>query len=110
MASECLICACVEGDGAAYRDIRFFHAHLLVSPLFLLLYPPPVPSECSGRELFASDASLFVDDDAAVDAYERDDTAEGEGAGMSEAPKASEGHLAGIEEVRLLLLISVRGI
>ena len=64
-------------------------------PSMCLLFCVP---GCSGRELFASDASLFVDDDAAVDAYERDDAMEGDGAGTSEAPQASEGHLAGIEE------------
>lgn len=34
------------------------------------------PLQCSGRELFLSDASLFVDDDEAYDQYQREPEAD----------------------------------
>ncbi|CAI7927845.1 unnamed protein product [Closterium sp. NIES-54] len=66
---------------------------LIYPPLSLLCLStpsslPPLPF-CSGRELFLSDASLFIDDDAACDAYERVEEEEGAAAPPAATPGES---------------------
>ncbi|CAI5932978.1 unnamed protein product [Closterium sp. NIES-65] len=85
----------------------------LIRPLSLPSFPPL----CSGRELFLSDASLFVDDDAACDAYERVEEEEGAaappvatpgesssgGGGAGPSSSGAAGGLALTEEDEMLL-------